>query len=267
MTADGVWAVAQREVETVVRTPLLVAFAAGYVLLTAGLAWLVATGSYVGLVLDTLAPTEALVPVLAFAVGYRSIVADRERGEVDTLRTYPLSRGRYVAGVYLGRATATVAIVLAGLAGAGAIAALAGGEEISVIAAHATADSPALFLRYAVLTVAFALVVLGVALLVSAAARSSRAALALAAGAVLALVVGIDSGLAAALTGGLVSSDGLTWLLALSPNSAYRALVFEFCVAPIGAAVPVGPAVLPSALGLVAWLGATLSGAAALAWR
>lgn len=267
MRGADVVALAQREFETVLRTRLLVAFAAGYLLLTVGLAWLVASGSYVGLVLDTLLPTEALVPVLAFAMGYRSIVADRERGEVDTLRTYPVSRSRYVAGVYLGRAVPVVAVVLLGLAGSGAVAALSGGEVTSVIASHATADSPLLYLRFAVLVAVFALVVLGVALLVSAAARSSRGALALAAGAVLALVVGIDSGIVGALSGGLVSPDGVTWLLALSPNSAFRALVFEYAVAPIGASVPTGPAVIPSAAGLAGWLAASLAGAARLAWR
>lgn len=267
MTAAGIVAVAQRELETVVRTRLLLAFAGGYVVLTVGLAWLVANGSYVGLVLDSLAPTEALVPVLAFAVGYRSIVADRERGEVDTLRTYPLTGPRYVAGVYLGRAVATVGVVLVGLAGAGGVVALGGDEAVSVIAGHATVDSPVFFLRYVALTVAFALVTLAMALLVSAAARSTRGALALAAGAVLALIVGIDSGLVAALSGGLVSADGLTWLLAASPNSAYRALVLEFSVAPVGAAVPVGPATLPSLLGLAGWLVASLAVAARVAWR
>lgn len=267
MSGGAIVAIAQREFETVVRTRLLLVFAAGYLLLSVGLAWLVAGGSYVGLVLDTLLPTEALVPVLAFAMGYRSIVADRERGEIDTLRTYPVTRARYVAGVYLGRAVTVLAVVLLGLAGSGALVALVGDPETSIIATHATADSPLLYLRFAVLTAMFALVVLGVALLVSAAARSSRGALALAAVAVLGLVVGIDSGLVGALSGGLVSPDGVTWLLALSPNSAYRALVFEFCVAPIGAAVPSGPAALPSVLGLAGWLIATVLGAARLAWE
>jgi Cu-processing system permease protein len=267
MTRAAVAAIAQREFETVLRTRLLVAFAVGYVLLSVGMAWLVAGGSYVGFVLDSLLPIEAFVPVLAFTMGYRSIVADRERGELDTLRTYPVSQWRYVAGVYLGRAVPVVAVVLLGLAGSGVVVALSGEEQASIIATHATGDSPLLFLRFVVLTVAFALVVLAVALLVSAAARSSRAALALAAGAVLALVVGIDSGLIAALTGGIVSPDGITWLMALSPNSAFRSLVLGLVVSPIGATVPAGPAVLPSVLGLVGWLAAALAAAARLVWR
>jgi ABC-2 type transport system permease protein len=259
--------VAQRELSTVIRTPLVLALLAGYLLLVVGLAWLSATGTYLGLVLDLLTPTEALVPVLAFALGYRSILSDREAGELDTLRTYPLSRGRYVAGVYLGRAVVIVATVLASLAVAALLVPLTEGRQITVVAAHATIDSPLLFVRYVVLTVAFALVALAIALLVSAAARSTRAGLALAVGAVLALVVGIDSALVAALTGGVVSPDGLSWLLAVSPNSAFRALVVELTLGPVGASVPAGPSVVASALGLAGWTAASLVGATVVAWR
>jgi ABC-2 type transport system permease protein len=267
MTGEIILAIGQREFDTVIRTRLMAVLAAAYILLSVGIAVLVSSGSYVGLVLDTLVPTEALVTVLVFAMGYRTVVADRERGELDRLRTYPLSRARYIAGIYLGRAVPVVAAVLLAFAGSGAIVALSGGEGASIIATHATADSPLLFIRYAVLTVAFALVGLAVAILVSAAARSSRAALALTAVAVLALLLGLDAGLIGVLTGGIVSPDGLTWLLAVSPNSAYRALVLELCVAPIGASIPAGPAVLPSALGLILWIGVSLTVASRLAWR
>ncbi|MHB9285766.1 ABC transporter permease [Halobacteriales archaeon Cl-PHB] len=266
-TLSQVRTVAQREFGTVLRTRLVVAFLLGYLGLVFGLAVLSATGTYLGLVLDLLTPLEALVPALGFAIGYRSILADRERGELDTLRTYPVSRSTYVAGVYLGRAVVVAGVVLVSLLGAAALVPLSGGKQISVIAAHATVDSPLLFLRYVVLTVGFGLVVLAVALLVSAAARSTRGGLALAAGAVLALVVGIDSALIAALTGGLVSAEGVTWLLAVSPNSAYRSLVFATTLEPIGASVPAGAGVAPSVLGLLLWGALALVGAAVLAWR
>lgn len=270
MTPHGlhqVVTVAQREFSTVVRTPLVLALLGAYLLLVVGLAWLSATGTYLGLVLDLLTPTEGLVPVLAFALGYRSILSDREHGELDTLRTYPLSRGRYVAGVYLGRAVVIVAVVLASLAIAAALVPLTEGRQITVVAAHATIDSPLLYVRYVVLTVWFALVALAIAVLVSAVARSSRAGLALAVAVVLALVVGIDSALVAALTGGLVSPEGVSWLLAASPNSAFRALVVELTLGPVGANVPAGPSVAASAVGLVVWMAISLAGATVAAWR
>ena len=81
------------------------------------------------------------------------------------------------------------------------------------------------------------------------------------------LVVGLDSALIGSLTGGLVSPDGITALLAFSPNSAYRSLVFALSVAPTGVSVPAGPTVLVSSIGLVAWLVAALGSASLLAWR
>lgn len=259
--------VAQREFVTVLRTPMLRLLAGGYVLLVGAIAWLGASGAYLALVLDLLTPMEVLVPVLAFTVGYRALLGDRESGELETLRTYPIAGGGYVLGVYLGRAVVVLAVVLLGLFVSAAFVPLSSSEQLSVIATHATIDSPALYLRYVLLTALFALVVLAVALLVSAAARSTRGGLALAAGAVIVLVVGLDSALIGSLTGGFVSPDGVTALLALSPSSAYRSLVFALSIAPAGISVPSGPAVLVSSLGLLAWLVTALGLASFLAWR
>jgi ABC-type transport system involved in multi-copper enzyme maturation permease subunit len=264
---EKVLEVAQREFQTVRRTPMLLLLSVGFVLLLAGISWLTATGAYLALVLDVLTPVEVLVPVLAFAFGYRAILGDRESGELDTLRTYPLSRGRYLLGVYLGRAVAMLVVVLAGLGLSAVFVPTSGGRELTLTASHSTVDSPALYLRFVVVTAIFALVVLAIALLVSATARSSRGGLALATGAVLALVVGLDSALVAALSGGFVSPGGVTALLALSPNSAYRALVFETSVAPTGASVPAGPGLVVSLLGLAGWVVLALAGGALTVWR
>lgn len=259
--------VAQREFLTVLRTPMLLLLSAGYVLLVAGISWLGASGAYLALVLDLLTPVEVLVPVLAFALGYRSLLGDRESGELETLQTYPIRSGGYVVGVYLGRAVVVLGVVLLGLFASAVFVPMSQGTQLSVIASHATVDSPALYFRYILLTGVFALVVLALAVLVSAAARSTRGGLALAAGAVIALAVGFDSALLGALTGGLVSPDGLTTLLALSPTSAYRSLVFALSVAPTGVSVPAGPAVLVSVAGLALWFVGALGLASLLAWR
>lgn len=259
--------VAQREFITVLRTPMLLLLAGGYVLLVGAIAWLGASGAYLALVLDLLTPIEVLVPVLAFAFGYRALLGDRESGELETLQTYPIASGGYVLGVYLGRAVVVLGVLLLGLFASAAFVPLSGAKQLSVVATHATIDSPSLYLRYILLTALFALVVLAVAILVSAAARSTRGGLALAAGAVITLVVGLDSALIGSLTGGIVSPDGVTALLAFSPSSAYRSLVFALSVAPTGVSVPTGPAVLVSTLGLLAWLVTALGLAALLAWR
>jgi len=259
--------VAEREVRTVVRTPTLLLASAGYVLLVGGIGWLGGAGAYLGLVLDLLTPVELLVPVLAFAFGYRALLGDRESGELETIRTYPIDGHWYVLGVYLGRAVVVVAVVLLGLAAAGPVVPVTGQPQLAVIASHATVDSPALYLRYVLATSLFALVVLAIALAVSAAARSTRGGLALAAGSVVALVVGLDGALLGSFTGGAASTDASTALLALSPNAAYRSLVFELSVAPTGVAVPAGPTALLGTLALVAWLAASLGLASRLAWR
>lgn len=265
--ASDVLAVAQREFQTVLRTPALLLLAAGYLLLVAAIAWLSVAGTYVALVLDLLTPVEVLVPVLAFAFGYRAVLGDRESGELDTLRTYPLSRAGYVAGLFFGRAVAVLAVVLSGLLAAAILVPLSTGRDLSFTASHAATDSPALYLRFVALAAVFTLVVLAIAILISATARSSRAGLALATGAIVALVVGFDSALVTALTGGLVSGDWLTALLALSPNSAFRSLVFEVSIAPTGAALPEGPAALAGALGLIGWALLALGGATVVVWR
>jgi len=259
--------VAEREFVTVLRTPMLLLAGLGYVLLVGGVGWLGGTGAYLALVLDLLTPVELVVPVLAFAVGYRALLGDRESGELETIRTYPIDARWYVLGVFLGRAVVVLGTVLLGLVVAGLVVPLTGAAQLSVVASHATADSPALYLRYALVTALFSLVVLAIAMLVSAAARSTRGGLALATGTVVALVVGLDSALLGSLGGGTVPPQGSTALLALSPNSAYRSVVFELSVAPTGVTVPDGPTVLVSTFALCAWLVLALGLASRLAWR
>lgn len=262
-------AVAQREFQTVLRSRTVAALAAGYVGLVVGLTLLSAPGGYLPAVLDLLLPHEVLVPVLAFALGYRAVLGDHERGEVEVIRTFPVSAGEYVLGVYLGRLVPLLGVVLLSLVGVGlAVATAGGGETVSVIAVHDTVDTPVVFLRFVVVTTLFAAVALALAVLVSTVARSTRAGLALATGLVLALAVGFDSSLVAALSGGLVSASDLTALLALSPNAAYRSLVFSLAVAPTGASeLPVAAATLPSLVGLVAWFGVSLAAAVAVVFR
>ncbi|MFC4405988.1 ABC transporter permease [Haloarchaeobius iranensis] len=255
--------VAEREFRTVLRTPTLLAVGLGYVVLVGGIGWLGGTGAYLALVLDLLTPVELLVPVLSFAVGYRALLGDRESGELETIRTYPIAGHWYVVGVYLGRAVVVLGLVLLSFVLAGSVVPTSDTAQLSVVASHPTADSPALYLRYALATALFALVALAIATLVSAAARSTRGGLALATGGVVALVVGLDSALLGSVSGEHVP----TAVLALSPNSAYRSLVLELSVAPTGVAVPEGPTALLGTAALLAWLAASLALATRLAWR
>lgn len=264
---DRVLAVAQREFQTLLRTRTIAVLALGYVLVVVGLVLAAGVAAYLPLTLDLVWPVEVLVPVLAFAFGYRSILADAERGELEPLRTYPVTRLEFVAGVYLGRLAGFLSVVLLPLVVGGVLVAVGAPAAVSVVAAHGTVDSPAIYLRFVTLTAAFALVALAVAVAVSAVARSTREALALVAAVFLAFVVGVDATLVAALSGGLLGPDAAGWLVSLSPNGAYRVLVFDVAVGEVytrGASAGSAPL---SALGLIAWFAAAIAVAVRTVWR
>jgi ABC-type transport system involved in multi-copper enzyme maturation permease subunit len=268
MNTGPVREVAEREFRTVLRTQAAWVLAAGTVALVAVLTWLGKPGGYLPLVLDLVTPLEALVPVLAVAFGYRAILGDRDRGELETIRTYPLSAVEYVLGVYLGRAVALLGVLIAALAVAGALVPLTGERGLRTVSAHATVDTPLVFLRLLVVVAGFALVVLAVALLVSATARSARSGLVVATVLVAVIVVGLDTALVGGLTSGLLPTEATTVLTSLSPNSAFRSLVYGLAVAPLGAVdVPTGPGPFLAVLGLILWLGVALAGTTWLAWR
>lgn len=126
------------------------------------------------------------------------------------------------------------------------------------IATHSGVDSPALFVRFVALTVAYGLVVLALALAVSAIAWSRRVAIVLGVVILGAIVVGVDLVLLRGFGTGWVGTHQLTAFLAASPASAYRGLVFETVLyaafdAESGYASPVA-----STLGLLGWLIASL---------
>jgi ABC-2 type transport system permease protein len=259
--------VAEREFQTLLRTRTIAVLAVGYVVVVLGLVLGAGTAGYLPLTLDLVRPVEVLVPVLAFAFGYRSILADAERGELATIRTYPISRRAFVGGVYIGRLAGFLTVVLLPLVLAGLLVATGGTEQVSVIAAHRTVDSPAIYFRFVALTALFAVVTLAVATAVSAVARSTREALALVVVLFLALVIGFDASLVAALTGGLIQPGQVSVLLAFSPNSAFRGLVYGVAVgeAYTRSAATGSPLLLTA--GLLLWLVGSLVASVRTVWR
>ncbi|CCQ32427.1 copper ABC transporter permease protein [Halorhabdus tiamatea SARL4B] len=261
-------AVAQRAFDATVRSRALFAVAAGYAFVVLAIAWTTRGSGYLSLTLSVLTPLEVLVPVVAFAIGYRSILDDRVRGELAVFRTYPLSARSYVVGVFLGRLATLLLIVLVPLLLAGGSVVAFREESISVLATHATADSPLVYLRTVALTAAFAPVALGVAIAVSSIARTTRNAIALAVGGVVVLVVGLDLGFVAGLAGGIVSPEDLSTLSALSPLSAYRGLVLEMAIGPVaGDAISGGVNPLVAFVGLAGWTAGGLAVAIRSAYR
>jgi len=240
--------VLDHEFRTVVRTRSLWLLAAGYAAVVLGLTGAGGAAGYLPVVLDLLAPLQLLVPVLAVGFGYRAVLGDAEREELDVLRTFPLTRRAYLLGTYLGRAAALLAILLAPLLVAGVWAGVAGGPGSEFLASHGGQDAPSVYLRFLVLTALYAAATLAAAVALSALATGPRAALALGVALVVVVGVGFDLGLVALLAGGLLPEGALPWLLALSPASAYRGVVLAFSGGP-GAGTPA-----VDAAGLALWL-------------
>lgn len=249
-------ALAVREFMTVARRRSYRLFALA---VTIGVVGFVAVGGsgtgYLPTAADLRIPMELLAPLVALAVGYSAIAADASRGELDVLKTYDLSPWTYVIGVYLGRAVATVAILVVPLVAAGVYAGTADAGATQVLATHQGADSPALFVRFMSLTALFAVVVLAIVLAASAVAWARQTALVGAIGLVLGVLVGGELLLVAGVDW---FGDALPTALALSPASAYRGLVFEYV---LSTALSTQSAHISSraAIGsLCAWLGGGL---------
>lgn len=261
--SDRLVNVMAHELRTVGRSRIYVGLAVGFTLLLVGLAVLSGASAYVPLALTLLTPIELLVPILAAALGYRSILGDRERGELPVLRTYPVTREEYVGGVYLGRLTALLVTVVGPLLVVGFAVPVVGGAP-TFLPQPAGLDSPVLYLRFVVLSGAFSAVMLAVMILLSALVENSRRGLVLAIFLLLVLVIGIDLAAVVGLASGL--GNAAASLAVVSPNSAYRALVIALVVKPVTTtpSAPVAPFV--SSVMLLFWFGGTLTTAAWRVW-
>jgi len=265
----GVGTVFRRELATVARTPGYAVLAGGLLLVLGGLVAVGGGGGtgFVPAVVDLLLPAEVLVPLFAVVLGYRALLSDASSGEFAVIRTYPVSAARYVVGVLLARTVALLAVVVGPFALVGVFVWLTAAPDTGIFATHTGVDSPLLFVRFLVFVALLGVAFLSLAAAVSAVASSRRSAIALAALAVVAGVLGGDLALLRVLAAGAPSSE-IPARLALTPNGAFRGLVFEYVIgaafAPDGGVVDVGRAVGS----LVGW---TLAGVAvsvaALAYR
>lgn len=263
---DDLFAVVERELTIVARTPAYIATAVGFAAIVWWLAFASSLTGYVPLVADLLTPVEVLVPLLAVAFGYRAIQADAASKELDVLRTYPLRPRTYVVGVFVGRATAVLSLVFVTLLVAGLFVPLFGPPANPVIATHGGDGPFGTYLRFVLLATLYAAVVLGAVVAVSTVTARGRTAIAAAVGVFVLLTVGLDLGLVAALSSGTVGPDGLRYLLALSPNSAFRGLTLALSIQTVEAATLPLSAVLANVVGLVLWLVGSLVLAALTVW-
>ncbi|OSP05045.1 copper ABC transporter permease [Halorubrum ezzemoulense DSM 17463] len=260
----GVWVVFRRELATVRRTPGYAVLAVGLLVVLGGLVAVGGGGAtgFVPAVVDLLLPTEVLVPLLAVVLGYRALFADAASGELGVIRTCPVSAAGYVVGVLLARTAALVVLVGGPFALVGAYVWLTAAPDTGIFATHSGVDSPVLFLRFLALVVPFGAAYLSLSAAVSTIATTRRSAFALGLLALLAGVLGGDLAVLRSLSAG-ASPSGIAGSLALSPNGAFRGLVFEHVIgvsfAPEGGFVDTGRAVAS----LVGWT--VVGGVAAVA--
>ncbi|MDY6775750.1 MAG: ABC transporter permease subunit [Halobacteria archaeon] len=249
--------VAEREIDTVARTRVYLGLILGFAGVVTAISWVGggAKSGFVPTVVDLLTPVEVIVPVLGFAFGYRTVLGDRRRGELDLLSTYPIDRLPYIVGVFVGRGVVLAVGTALSLLPAAALAYLVSSPESAIFASHSGADSVVLYLRFVAVTTAFSLVVLSAAIAVSAVANTVRGAVVLVVILLVVLVAGLDLGVLGLLSQGVVSDESLTQVLAVSPNSAYRGLVLETVVsAAMGAESWKAASPVASLVGLAAWL-------------
>lgn len=221
----------RREAITVARTPAYALLAVGLLVAVGGVV-AVGGGGATGLipaVVDLLLPTELLVPLAAVVLGYRALRTDRATGELDVIRTFGVGAGTYVAGVLAARLLALVAIVALPYALVGGYVWLTASPDTGIYATHAGVDSPLLLVRFLTFVVLLGAAYLAVAAGVSALAASRRSAIALGGLVLVAGVLGGDLAVLRSLSTGTPAA-ALPELLALTPNGAFRGLVFDHVV-------------------------------------
>jgi len=262
-------ALARREATTVLTTRSFGLFVGSLAALLAGLVWVsgAAASGYLPTAVDLLPALELLVPLLSFTVGYRALLDDRLRGELTVLSTFPVSRATVIASVLVGRGVALAVGIAAALLPTMALVWALGGPATRLVATHNGADSTILFVRLLSATTLFGLAALSVAVAVSAVASGTRNAAATLVGLWLALTAAVDLGLVEALGAGLVGSDGVLALLAVSPSGAYRGLVLQTVVDVATAGSLQAAAPLASVAGLLAWLVGGFAVATRSIWR
>jgi ABC-2 type transport system permease protein len=265
--ARGWKAVLGRELVTVARTRAYLALGAGYAAAIVAAAWFSggARSGYLPAVSSLSTPTELLVPVIGFALGYRVVLSDRRTGELDVFKTYGLGRAEYILGVYTGRLVALAVVVVAPLVAVGALAWTHAGPHTTVVAWHGGADSPVLLVRFALLSVGFGASALSVAVAVSAVSGSARSALALVVLVWLALALGADLGVISGVVSGAVPDGAVVWLTSLSPNTAFRGLVLETVLGAASAGVR-ATSVGASVASLIGWTVVPLAVAVRRLW-
>lgn len=257
-------AVLERELWTVARSRGFYALAGGFALLVFGLAFAMELSSYVPLVLSLLLPLEVVVPALAAAFGFRSVLADREREELTVLRTFPITPSSYILGIYVGRLVPLFVTIGIPLFCLWVAIPLFGGAETFLYQTSGL-DSPVLYFRFVSLTLLFGAVLLSLMVLISSLVDTGRRALVLVIATVLVSTLGIDLVTIFA-TSGTSAARAAPALTAFGPNGAYRSLVLALVVGPVLSGGVDVTLLVVGAISLLLWLFAPLLVSSVIVW-
>lgn len=156
-----------------------------------------------------------LLPLIALILGFDALVGERERGTLNLLLSYPLTRTELLVGKYVGLAAALTCATLAGFGAAGA-----------VIAARMSAADWYQYAGFVLSAVLLGWVFLSLAVCASAfcASRTSASGVAIALWFCFVLVYDLLLLGALVLTGGAGLGPALPLLLLLNPADVFRVL-------------------------------------------
>jgi ABC-2 type transport system permease protein len=184
--------------------------------------------------------SQLFVPIIALIAGYMAIVGERRSGSLRVLLGFPHSRRDVVLGKFVGRNAVIAVTIGAGSAASILVAALA-------IEMPGLGDAAGVLGSLVLLGVAFA----GLAVGISAGARSRGKAMAMAIGSLLVFMLVWDAAAAAiyaVVTGSLPGLEAEAWyfmLKRLSPLEAFRAVTGNFIEAPLSSLFQLGIEEIP----------------------
>lgn len=261
----------RRDFRTVLLTPTYVVLGAlvFMIVLTIALVGGSFEAGYAGVMLDLLVPLQLVVPLIAFALGYTSVIGDSRRGELDVLKTYPVNGWHVIAGSFLARGIGLAIAVAIPLILIAFAVAVTEPVRIPMYASHTGGDSVIYFARFLILTVGFGLVMLAIAVAISALLSTTRGVVATSAIALIVLIIGLDLGIAFGFSIGVVGEMDLIRTVAYSPLSAYRGLALETAIQVTPGTGPETADPFWSLVGLLGWgVGALMIGTVAVrGWR
>lgn len=199
-----------------------------------------------------------VVPLLALLLAFDAFAGERERGTLSLLLTYPIGRHAIVLGKFVGHSVILGCAIVIGFGVAAGLVLLDSDAGLAGFAALARLAASALLLGMTFLAIGYVL---------SAVARQTATAAALAIGLWLGMVVLFDLALLSALVaddGGVFTQQVFPWLLIGNPADGFR--LFNMASLPndeyaIGHAFTRSDAGTTPAIALVilvAWAGAAL---------